>query len=102
MKMQITYTKQGDYYLPDLVLPKTKNNANLGKYAILRLNYLKQNKKALYQALLMKNELTKHLKEVYRVARERVEEMVNQMARENKVDEKLKLEEQMKWVRNDE
>ena len=102
MKIKITYTKQGDYYLPDLVLPKTKNNANLGKYAILRLNYLKQNKKALYQALLMKNELTKHLKEVYRVARERVEEMVNQMARENKVDEKLKLEEQMKWVRNDE
>lgn len=42
IKMQITYTKQGDYYLPDLVLPKTQNKANLGKYAILRLNYLKQ------------------------------------------------------------
>ena len=100
--MEITYTKQGDYYLPDLALPKTQNKANLGKYAILRLNYLKQNKKALYQAFLMKNELTKHLEEVDKVAKAKVEEMVNQMAREAKVDEKLKLEEQMKWVRNDE
>ena len=100
--MQITYTKQGDYYFPDLALPKIQNKANLGKYAILRLNYLKQNKKALYQALLMKNELTKHLEEVDKVTKARVEEIVNKMAREAKVDEKLKLEEQMKWVRNDE
>ncbi|MDO5569149.1 MAG: TnpV protein [bacterium] len=38
-----------------------KNNEGTNKYALLRLNYLKEHKKALYTTLLMKNELTNHL-----------------------------------------
>ena len=58
--MEITYTKQGDYLLPDLTLKKTKKE-NINKYGRMRLAYLKEYKKALYTSLLMKEKLTKHL-----------------------------------------
>lgn len=46
--MNITYTKCGDYLLPNLKLTEKENNP-LNKYGLLRLEYLKSNKKALYQ-----------------------------------------------------
>ena len=58
--MEITYTKQGDYLLPDLTLKETKKGIK-NKYGRMRLAYLKEYKKALYTSLLMKEELTNHL-----------------------------------------
>ena len=58
--MEITYTKQGNYLLPDLTLKETKKG-NINKYGRMRLAYLKDYKKALYTSLLMKEELTNHL-----------------------------------------
>ena len=58
--MEITYTKHGDYLLPDLTLKETKKG-NINKYGKMRLAYLKDYKKALYTSLLMKDELTNHL-----------------------------------------
>ena len=57
--MNIIYTKCGDYLLPNLTLPE-KENKKLNKYGLLRLEYLKSNKKALYQELLMKDKLNEH------------------------------------------
>ena len=54
--MNITYTKCGDYLLPNLKLTE-KENKILNKYGLLRLEYLKNKKKALYQELLMKDKL---------------------------------------------
>ena len=58
--MEISYTKQGDYLLPDLTLKETKKGI-INKYGRMRLAYLKEYKKALYTSLLMKEELTNHL-----------------------------------------
>ena len=58
--MEITYTKQGDYLLPNLTLKETKKE-NINKYGRMRLVYLKEYKKALYTSLLMKEELTNHI-----------------------------------------
>ena len=58
--MEITYTKQGDYLIPNLTLKETKKG-NINKYGRMRLAYLKYYKKALYTSLLMKEELTNHL-----------------------------------------
>ena len=58
--MNIEYTKIGDYLLPNLVI-KNKNYEQINKYGYLKLNYIKEHKKRLYQTLLMKNELTNHL-----------------------------------------
>ena len=41
--MNISYTKSGDYLLPNLRL-KDKERFNIGKYGLLKLEYLKKNK----------------------------------------------------------
>jgi hypothetical protein len=46
-KTGIEYVRQGDYYIPNLVLPKQKK-IHLNKYGRMRLNYLKEHKKAEY------------------------------------------------------
>lgn len=43
--MEITYTKYGDYLLPNLIL-KSRKQENLNKYGLMKLNYLKKNKPA--------------------------------------------------------
>lgn len=54
--MELTYIKQGDYLLPDLFL-EDKPKQNISKYGILRLNYLRQHRKALYSLLLAEDNL---------------------------------------------
>lgn len=59
--MKVTYTRKEDYLLPDLYLEKGGNYGRLRRYGILRLHFIAQNNKALYETLLMTNKLTHHL-----------------------------------------
>ena len=59
--MEIKYTRQGDYSIPNLYLEKDEDCGRIGKYGILRLHFIAQNKQALYETLLMTNKLTHHL-----------------------------------------
>ena len=59
--MEIKYTRQGDYLIPNLYLEKEEDCGRIGKYGILRLHFIAQNKQALYETLLMTNKLTHHL-----------------------------------------
>ena len=59
-KTGIEYVRQGYYYIPNLVLPKQKK-IHLNKYGRMRLNYLKEHKKAEYTIMLMENTLIDHL-----------------------------------------
>ena len=45
--MNISYTKQGDYLLPNLILDNIVQY-NIGKYGLLRLEYIKKEKLGLY------------------------------------------------------
>ena len=59
--MEIKYTRQGDYLIPNLYIEKDEECGRIGKYGILRLHFIAQNKQALYETLLMTNKLTHHL-----------------------------------------
>lgn len=83
--MNIDYRKVGDYLLPNLVI-ENQNYGGINKYGYLRLNYIKEHKKGLYQALLMKNELTNHLLSVSKECEEKLETLMNNYI---KNDEKL-------------
>ncbi len=61
--MSISYTRVGDYLLPNLKL-KNENYYNIGKYWLLKLEYLKEHKWGLYKVLLMKDELNYYLHEI--------------------------------------
>lgn len=48
--MNISYTKQGDYLLPNLIL-ENKEQYNIRNYGLLRLNYIKKNKKTYQRSI---------------------------------------------------
>ena len=97
--MNIKYKKVGDYLLPNLVVDN-QNNKQIGKYGYLRLNYIKQNKKALYQTLLMKNELTNHLFSVSNECEERLKTLMdNYIKSDDRLSEKNKETNQIEWVK---
>ena len=95
--MEITYTNHEGCYLPNFTLPK-KEEASFGRYGRLRLKYLKEHRRLLYIDLLTSGELTQHLNEVDRQAREMLELLVKQMAQVQGITEQLKAEDQMAWV----
>ena len=96
--MEITYTKKGDYYIPNLYLENGEKELNLSKYGKEKLKFLKQNKKAEYLILFMDNELNDYLIDIDNQANIRAELLIKQMKKELKVDEKLKKKDQLKWV----
>ena len=93
----ISYTLYGDYYLPDLEL-KEQEEANYGKYGILRKSFLKEHRSGLYSSYLLTGKLTAHLNEVDQQARERMEVLVRQMMEKQEITEELKAQDQMAWV----
>lgn len=66
----IEYHLEGDYYIPNLVLPN-QEKVTLNKYGRIRLKYLKENKKAEYSIMLMDGTLNKHLKEIQETAQKK-------------------------------
>lgn len=72
--------------------------AQFGKYGSLRLRYLKENKPTQYQALLQGNLLNTHLNEIDRQAHEMVEQTVQQLIRNERFDESVKLSNPFLWV----
>ena len=96
MSEKISYTKQGDYYMPNLTMEKEK--IPTGKYALMRYNYLRNYKKHELTILVMNKELNKHLTEIQEQASREVKRIVEQMARKDGMNEKMKEKDQMKWV----
>ncbi len=95
-KNGLSYTLHGDYYLPDLVI--NEEETTYGKYGIMRKQFLKEHRSARYQYLVLTGKLTEHLNQVDKEAREKVEMLMEQMAEQWGVTEKLKTQDQMEWV----
>ena len=95
--MEITYTKHGDYYLPDLALPE-EEPATYGRFGRMRFIYLKEHRRGIYTSLLTSGQLTHHLNEIDREANEMLDLLIKQMAQAQGITEQLKSEDQMAWV----
>ena len=96
-KNGLSYTLHGDYYLPDLEI--NEEEPVYGKYGIMRKQFLKEHKSARYQYLVLTGKLTKHLNQVDKEVREKVEMLMEQMVEHWGVTEELKMKDQMEWVR---
>ena len=95
--MNLSYTMQGDYRLPNLAAPD-EPKASFGKYALLRRSYLKEHRKVLFTNLLTSGKLTEHLMEIEETAQSLMEQIVTVLAKTEGVTEELKARDQMKWV----
>ena len=98
--VEITYHKEGDYFIPDLYLAKDEyeKDYNIGKYGHLRLDYLKNHKKAEYTIMFMEKSLRKHIVETDKQAKEKFEILMKQMIEKNPIDEDLKNTDPLKWA----
>jgi len=94
---EITYSRVGDYFLPDLCLPE-QAALPFGKYGLLRKTYLKTHRKIIYTNLLTAGTLHNHLAEIDAQANDMLELLMKQMAAAQGVNERLKAEKQMLWV----
>ena len=92
-----TYTQQGDYVLPNLIL--LAENQPIGIWGQWHARYLKQHHKILYYNLLTSGKLNAHLAEIDQQAEEIFFRLIKQMANREGVTERLKAENQMEWVR---
>lgn len=92
------YELQGDYYLPCLKLPE-EEQAYIGIWGQRHLRYLKEHRRVRYADLLTSGKLNSYLFDIDRQAEEMFERLVKQMADAEGITEKLKVSNQMEWVR---
>ena len=95
--MNISYTKNGDYLLPDLKL-EDKERFNIGKYGLLKLEYLKKNKRVVYIELLMKDKLNEYLHDIDINLMDKEQKLIKELAEKENVTEELKSSIQMLWI----
>ena len=94
--MNLTYLRNGDHLFPDLYLEGT--DLPIGKYGLLRKSYLKEHKRGWYSSLLLTGKLDAHLAEIDHSCNERIELIMNQLARREGVTEAHKATDQITWV----
>ena len=93
----ISYTLQGNYYLPDLALPEQEDKP-IGLWGQRYLKYIKQHRKILYINLLTSGKLNEHLADIDKQAEDMFFRLVKQMAECEGVTEQLKADNQMNWI----
>ena len=93
-----TYTRRGDYCLPDVCLPLEEERP-IGVYGQRRRVYLKRHHRILYYNLLTAGTLGGHLADIEEQAQELFLRLVEQYADIEGVTEALKADDPMAWVR---
>ena len=96
-KLGGSYTKVGDYILPNLTIDESEQQA-FSKFGRMRKRYLKEHRPVLYTNLLLSGKLFQHLAEIDEACEERMELLTQQMAERESVTEVLKAADQMEWV----
>ena len=93
----ISYTLQGNYYLPDLALTEQEDKP-IGLWGERHLRYIKQHRKILYVNLLTSGKLNGYLADIDKQAEDMFVRLVKQMVEREGVTEQLKADNQMAWV----
>lgn len=97
MKNNLTYSRNGDYRIPDLKLTEQPETP-LGKYGRMRKTYLKEHRPILYNQLLMSEKLYPHLLEIDQTVNQRLEQLMQSLAQSAGATEELKARDMMQWV----
>jgi hypothetical protein len=94
-RMSGTYRQEGDYFLPNLAVPES---VSIGIWGQRRRQYLREHRKALYNALLLSGKLDSHLADINQQADDMLSQLVEQMTEQNGITECFKVDNQMEWV----
>ena len=94
---ELNYKRNGDYLLPDMGLTEAERKP-LGKYGIMRQQYLEKNRPGLYTRLILSGRLMEHLQEIDETAHSRLESLMSLLTKQQGVTDELKARDQMAWV----
>lgn len=94
---ELTYTKAGDYLIPDIRLEEMEDRP-LGKYGRMRRSYLEENNQLLYNHLALTGKLFPHLWEIQDTADARVKQIMDGLLKADPAPDKKTR--QMDWVRH--
>ena len=94
---ELTYTRSGDYWIPNLTLSQQETQP-LGKYGRMRKKYLQEHRPVLWNSLILSEKLYPHLREIDETANSRLEQMMPGLMQSAGVTEALKASDPMKWV----
>ena len=92
-----TYTKSGDYYIPDITLPEGSNR-KIGKYGRMRHRYLKEHRPVIYSTMILDGTLWDHLAEVDMACNNRLDVLVSSIKQNQGITEALKARDAMAWI----
>lgn len=92
-----TYTKVGDYYIPNISVPDTKKY-NIGKYGRLHAKFIKENRPCFYSMKMIDGTWLAYLEEIDTSAREMVDKIIKDLVIKRGVTEELKATDQFAWV----
>lgn len=93
-----TYTRVGDYYLPNLKLPEEEKQANIGIWGMRHKRFLKENHRVLYANLMTSGKLVAYLDDIEQQATSMYLRLVKELAEKENATEELKATDQMLWV----
>ena len=93
-----TDVRQGDYFIPCLILPAEKGNKPIGVWGQRHKRYLQEHKRATYATLLTSGKLNSYLADIDEQAEELFSRLVKQIAEREGVTEQLKANNQIEWV----
>ena len=95
--MKPTYTKVGDYYIPDLTVGDQPDKT-LGRYGRMRQKFLEEHHPDTYARMILSGKLWAHLVDIDTACEERMDTLIPAMAKQEGVTEALKVADQMAWV----
>jgi len=95
-RMGGTYHREGDYLIPDLIVPPAPK---IGVWGTRWKRYLKQYHNGIYTGMLLSSKIDAHLEEIARAAEDMFLQLVEQMAERAGITERLKADDQLEWVR---
>lgn len=96
-KTGLTYTLKGDYYIPNLVIPKD-TNFTIGRYGKAHLRYIKEHNKVLYTDLVLNGKLNTYLHSIDEKCNTLLESIITKLTKNENVTEELKANNQLEWV----
>ena len=90
-----TYRKEGDYYIPNLIVPESPV---LGIWGQRRRRFLMEHRNPIYIGMLLAGTLSGHLIEINQTAEAMFSQLVIQLAEAEQINEELKARDQMEWI----
>lgn len=98
--MNISYTKKGDYLLPNLKISEEKYKENLNKYGLLQLNFIKKYRKSFYFQLIIEGNLYQYLLSVGKNSEEKVDDLMQKFIKNDiRLSENFKEKDNLEWTK---